>query len=576
MREVQTKPERICRGTASHVLDCTLRDGGYYNNWDFSPDLVQRYLNAITQSDVEIVEIGFRSNTADSYMGACFYTTDDFLECLDIPDHLEVAVMVNGADLFKHPWGPVGAINDLFAPAAQSPVDWVRIAAHPSEAVNLDAGIQRLHELGYRVALNIMQISRLSSDQVQRTVAQIANNEAPDILYFADSLGNMTPAEVRRIIGDIRTAWKGALGIHTHDNMGLALANSIEAMNCGCVWMDGTVYGMGRGAGNASTEDILLQLAQKQPQRFHPTSLFELIRNDFEPLMKKHNWGSNMYYAYAASHEIHPTYVQQMLSTDSYQTDDMMTALKSLSRDDARSNYSSDSLHFAVQSTYVDWTGSWSASSWVKGRPVLLIANGESAKQHQDALLRLIDKWQPLVLSMNYVSWLEPEIVDAYAFSYPTRLATFIDHMTLLGAPIITPLAGLPDSSQKMLKAHSVFDFGLCIDDGPAGIYDTGCRLQEPMVAGYTIAMAMAGGASEIMLAGFDGHGGDVVKIARVNRCLEQLRVCAPEMNILSLTPCPYNVQNDSLYSPRWSQSGSTYARKNHEAFNRHPRQVSI
>mgnify|MGYP001429606158 CR=1 FL=1 len=96
--------------------------------------------------------------------------------------------------------------------------------------------------------------------------------------------------------------------------MGLALANSIEAMRHGTTWIDGTVHGMGRGAGNASTEALLIQLAQQEPNRFYPTRLFDLVREDFTPMHHKYGWGSNIYYAYAASHAIHPTYVQQMLS----------------------------------------------------------------------------------------------------------------------------------------------------------------------------------------------------------------------------------------------------------------------
>jgi 4-hydroxy 2-oxovalerate aldolase len=350
----------------------------------------------------------------------------------------------------------------------------------------------------------------------------------------------------------------------------------MEAIDCGTTWVDGTVFGMGRGAGNASTEDILLQLVSTDSQRFFPTAIFELIRKDFEPLMEKYDWGSNMFYAFAASHDIHPTYVQQMLSTDGYKVDEIMAVLKSLSDDDSKNSFCSDSLQGIVQAHYTNSVGTWSASSWVAGRPVLLLANGPSALEHKSGLLRLIERLNPLVISMNYVPWIESQYVDAYAFCHPTRLASYMDDLGVFEAPIITPLGGLSAKAQASLRNHTVFDFGLSIEDDSVDIFDVGCRLQAPMVAGYALALALAGESSQILLAGFDGYGGNVSKIADMNRCFEQLRYCAPDMRLTSVTPCPYNVQHDSLYSPRWLEPASHAFRNNHGTIDHHPRKVSV
>ena len=83
------------------ILDCTLRDGGYYNNWDFSIDLINDYLKAMPMAGVDYVEIGFRSLYKSTFRGACAYTKDEFLESLKIPKKLKVAVMVNASDLIN-------------------------------------------------------------------------------------------------------------------------------------------------------------------------------------------------------------------------------------------------------------------------------------------------------------------------------------------------------------------------------------------------------------------------------------------------------------------------------------------
>src|SRR5690554_4405695 len=91
--------KRLGEAMDTIVLDCTLRDGGYYNSWDFKPDIVTNYLNAVSAAGVDAVEVGFRSLKADVFKGAVAYTSDEFLRSLEIPSNLTIGVMVNGSEL---------------------------------------------------------------------------------------------------------------------------------------------------------------------------------------------------------------------------------------------------------------------------------------------------------------------------------------------------------------------------------------------------------------------------------------------------------------------------------------------
>ena len=115
------------------LVDCTLRDGGYYNGWDFSNDLIEEYLQAMAVASVDFVELGFRSLEADGFRGGCAYTTDRFIRGLSIPPGVALGVMVNAGELESHDGGPVTAIESLFAPAGDSPIQLVRIATHLHE-----------------------------------------------------------------------------------------------------------------------------------------------------------------------------------------------------------------------------------------------------------------------------------------------------------------------------------------------------------------------------------------------------------------------------------------------------------
>ena len=97
------------------------------------------------------------------------------------------------------------------------------------------------------------------TNQIEK-ITKLASKSKLDVFYFADSLGSMDPSQISNLVKIFRKNWNGSLGIHTHDNLGKAIANSLAARNLGVTWLDCTVMGMGRGAGNAQTEYLLIEM----------------------------------------------------------------------------------------------------------------------------------------------------------------------------------------------------------------------------------------------------------------------------------------------------------------------------
>ena len=145
----------------------------------------------------------------------------------------------------------------------------------------------------------------------------------------------MDGPEVKKICDLILEGWKGQLGIHTHDNKGLSLSNSLVAVNNGVTWCDGTMQGMGRGAGNVSTESLLMEFCHLGVHS-EGRCLLEASEK-FKDLKRKYSWGPNPYYHFAANHSIHPTYVQSLLSEKRYQNSDLFSILEAISRSPASS-----------------------------------------------------------------------------------------------------------------------------------------------------------------------------------------------------------------------------------------------
>ena len=104
-----------------------------------------------------------------------------------------------------------------------------------------------------------MQITEQTQENII-TASKKVKKAQPDILYFADSLGAMLPNDVLKYIDYLKVHWDGELGIHTHNNLGNAINNSIRAMDLGVQWVDSTITGMGRGPGNTETEYLLIEM----------------------------------------------------------------------------------------------------------------------------------------------------------------------------------------------------------------------------------------------------------------------------------------------------------------------------
>ena len=115
------------------ILDCTLRDGGYYNNWDFSKELIEDYLEAMSAAKVEHVELGFRFFKKDIYLGPCAYTTPFFLETLNIPKNLKIGIMINAKDIISNNLSKSEINKNFFELSKKKKISFIRFACHASE-----------------------------------------------------------------------------------------------------------------------------------------------------------------------------------------------------------------------------------------------------------------------------------------------------------------------------------------------------------------------------------------------------------------------------------------------------------
>ncbi len=531
------------------VLDCTLRDGGYYNNWDFSKDLVEDYLTACRQAGVDVVELGFRFPPKDEFLGPLAFTTDAYIDGLAVPDGLTLGVMINAADVLRHPDGIPSVMTLLFRPKAQSRVDLVRIATHFEELPRCRELVDCLRALGYRVGLNLMQASRQTTEALAKAAADVAGWQAVEVLYFADSLGSMTPGDVERCLRGLAGGWTGPLGIHAHDNMGLALQNTTAALAAGAVWLDATLQGMGRGAGNARMELMLLNLAAQGFGRYDAGPLLPLAMGPFDRLRVEHGWGPNPLYYMAALHNIHPTYVQTMLGEGRYDLPDMLAAMRVL-KDAKGHSYNAKTLDQALTAAGYQGGGSWDATGWLAGRDVLIVGSGPSSSRHREALCALVRRQGLAVLTVNTVEAVPEDLVLAHVACNPTRILLEVGRLARLGTPLVVPQASLDVSVRDRLAGIQVLDYGVRVEPARFAVGARDCVLPAGLSIAYALALATAAGARRILLAGVDGYGAGDPRQEEMVSVLNAFAGLPDAPPMVAVTPTTYPVPQASLYAP--------------------------
>ena len=341
-----------------------------------------------------------------------------------------------------------------------------------------------------------MQIPELSFKNIKNVVLLIKKVKV-DILYFADSLGSLDSKKTNKKKKNIRLFWKGPMGIHTHDNMGKALENSIAATKNSIEWVDSTVTGMGRGPGNTKTEYLILELNRKKD---YLVSLFNLIKNYFEPLKKKYKWGSNPFYYFAGLHSIHPSFVQEMLATNSFDTEDIYSNLNYLSTVGGK-KYSKELISLGKNFYRTINKGTWQPKKVIKNKDVLILGPGKSIKDNRNLIIKFIKKYKPIVLVLNANDLIPKKYVYAHIVCHPLRLLSDIRKYEKLNQNLITPYSSFSKNIRSKINAKNILDFGLQVKNKKFKFKKNYVVLPNSLAISYALGISTSGDAKNIYLA---------------------------------------------------------------------------
>ena len=518
-----------------NILDCTLRDGGYYNNWDFRKKDIQRYLDEISKTGIKFVELGFRFYDKNEIKGLTAYTKDSLINSLKIPNTLSIGLMINASDFLNN---PIENLKKVFR-EKNNKIKFIRLACHYNEIFLTEDIIKWFKKRNYSVFINLMQISEIKKKKIIN-VCNFINKTKADYFYFADSLGSLTPNKTKEISKVLKKNCNKEFGIHAHNNLRLALKNSITAKNFGASWIDCTVTGMGRGPGNLKTEDILF--VQKKFLETNNNIPSDLM-NYFKKLKKKYNWGPNKFYELAAYNRIHPTYIQKIISDSRYQKRDYINIINNLKKIDARKFNPDKLLNSYIFLSKIPKGGN-QIFKLEKNKNILILGPGRNLKKYQGKILKFISETKPFIISLNTTKQIEEKFIDLRVACHPLRIMADMNFHNSVKTKLMIPYSMLSKKiKQSMNKQKKIIDYGLLLNsEKNIKANKKFCILQSPLAIGYCLSMLISNKAhnNKIFLAGFDGYEEANSSIDETEQMLLELKKRYFKKKLTSLTPSKY------------------------------------
>jgi 4-hydroxy 2-oxovalerate aldolase len=283
------------------VLDCTIRDGGLINDHFFEDGLIGAIYHACVASGIDYMELGYKADkkvfAPDSHGKWKFCDEDDIRRIVgDNKTDLKLSVMADAERTDYH--------RDIL-PRDKSVIDMVRVATYIHQIPTAVDMIKDAHDKGYEVCANLMAASVVQDRELAEALDIFAQSPA-DTIVLVDSYGTFYSEQIRDYTERYLKAVEGTgkqIGIHTHNNLQLAFANTIEAIIAGANRLDATINGLGRGAGNCPME-LLLSFLRNPKFKMRP--ILQCIQDHFVPLRNEMEWGCQIPYIITAHFNKHP------------------------------------------------------------------------------------------------------------------------------------------------------------------------------------------------------------------------------------------------------------------------------
>ncbi|SFN79186.1 4-hydroxy 2-oxovalerate aldolase [Pseudobutyrivibrio sp. UC1225] len=382
-------------------LDCTLRDGGYCNNWNFREKNIEKIINGLAIAGVDIIECGFLTSRVSYNQDISKYTDLKQIEAFISKEanKSEYVVMMNLGE-YK--------LEDL-PDAAESVIGGIRLAFHKKSLNEAMTSCKIIKQKGYKLYMQPMVTMLYSDDEFIELISK-ANELNPYAFYIVDSFGTMDEDILLHYfqIADKEINENTYIGFHSHNNLQGAFSNCkslLKSARNRNIIIDSSIYGMGRGAGNLNSELFLNELNSKYGKNYEIKPLLRIMDEVLSRFYNEKPWGYSLPNYLSAAHMVHPNYAKYLTSKEALLLEDMDEIFSLMDKDKAveyDEEYINDLYMSYMSRENKNKDCIAEIQQKVSGREVLLIAPGASAKKEEEKIAKFVENNKPIVISINH------------------------------------------------------------------------------------------------------------------------------------------------------------------------------
>ena len=473
------------------ILDCTLRDGGYVNDFRFGKEAICEMIRKLANASIDIIECGFlRSGDTDADRST-YGSVEELSGYIGRKNRsLMYVAMVQ--------YGAISA--EEICDCREDSIDGIRVTFHEHEIDPAFVLGRALMDKGYKVFMQPVGTATYTDEALLALIMRI-NQLKPYAFYMVDTLGTMYKNDLLRMfyLMDHNLNRKIVLGFHSHNNLQLSFANAQELMQLNTprrLIVDSSVYGMGRGAGNLNTELVTQYVNTNFGLKYDNLEILEMIDEYVKPLSLKYSWGYNAAYYLASAKGCHPNYASYLLNKQTLHMKDINAILGTLDME-KRTLYDAEYAaeeYTKYQSHHVDDSETVAfVQSQIDGKKVLLLAPGKSIVRQAGAVRNMAASKEAYVVCVNFIP---KDVPCDMIFVSNTKRFRHRDFAAADAAVVVTSNVRQAGEGRYQVADYSSYlNEEYCVSDN-AGL--------------MCINLMKKAGAKRLLLAGFDGFSMDV------------------------------------------------------------------
>lgn len=476
------------------LLDCTLRDGGYLNDWEFGYANLISTFERLVNSNSEIIEIGFLDERRTFDINRSIMPDTKSAGQIYGKVNKRNAIIVGMID-----YGTCG-INQL-EKCEDSYLDGIRVIFKKHLMHEAIAFCQQVKDLGYKVFAQAVSITSYNDEELKELV-DLVNALKPYAMSMVDTYGLLYKDNLMHYFSflDKNLNPEIGLGYHSHNNFQLAYSNCMEVLRYQTDRMtviDGTLYGMGKSAGNAPIELLAMHLNEQYEKNYDINQMLEAIDGNVMKWYQKTPWGYNLFYYLAASNHCHPSYVQSLMDKHTLSIKSINEILDKI-EDEKKLLFDKkyiENLYYEYQlENFNDEADKATLRNVLQNKELLILGPGNSLINEKDTIQKYINECSPVVVAINSIP--DDFNVDFVFLSNPRR---YIRLMHTLKEPKNCNVEIIATSN--VTKAKGAFKYTL----NNSSLLD-----KDAVVMDYSFIMLLKAlidiGITNVTCAGLDGY----------------------------------------------------------------------